>query len=237
MVPFLNNGQDFLFPKAHISSFTSWDLEASSVLLWFILRKLIITAMYPEEDSRGIQETSVGPSEHWVNHACLMEPWLKDYDVVTITIPVTVMLPFSVSFIPSQSPHKRQHGQTSYSWHSLLPSCLLPPFMPKSSNCSCFPSSKRAPPRRCAPCSWMILMENESICGARNLSFSTMFLVVCVHASSFLFFHLAACLAEPHRHTDCPCSLLCSSYPTGPSAFLPAYSPHSLVIQSVRPFR
>lgn len=152
VVPFLNKGQDFLFPKTHISSFTSWDLEASSVLLGFILRKLIITAMHPEEDSRGVQETSVGPSEHWVGHACLMEPWLKDCNVVTITRPVTLMLTFSVSFIPSQSPHQRQRGQTSYSWHPLLLSCLLPPFMPKSSNCSCFPSLKRAPPAPAAVC-------------------------------------------------------------------------------------
>lgn len=146
MVLFLNKGQDFLFPSFSHRQLHFLGPGSQKCALVFILRKLIITAMYPEGDSRGIQETSVGSSDHWVDHACLMEMWLKDYNAVTITIPVTLLLPFSVPFIPSQSPHERQHRQTSYSWHSLLLSCLLPPFMPQSSHCSCFLSSKRAPP-------------------------------------------------------------------------------------------
>lgn len=127
VVPFLNKGQDFLFPKTHISSFTSWDLEASSVLLGFILRKLIITAMHPEEDSRGVQETSVGPSEHWVGRACLMEPWLKDCNVVTITRPVTLMLTFSVSFIPLPVPAPKA------AWANQLQLASLAPVLSSSS--------------------------------------------------------------------------------------------------------
>lgn len=74
MVLFLNKGQDFLFPKAHISGFTSWDLETSSVFLGFILRKLLITDICPKEDSRGIlEETSISSSDHWADHSCLME--------------------------------------------------------------------------------------------------------------------------------------------------------------------
>lgn len=163
---------------------------------------------------------------------------MKGYNVVIITISDTRILLFSVPFILSQSPHERQHGQTSHSWHFLFLFCLLSPCVSESSNCSCFLFLKSlAPASPNVPCSCMMLMENRSVCGTDGLSFPAMFSVVCVHTSSFLSFHLTACLAEPHRQPN--------RLPLQPALFLlpqwlkclhPSIYP-SLVIKSVRPFK
>lgn len=141
-------------PEACVGGFTSWDLEAGSRRPGFILRKLIVTATYPEEEtlrvSRNLGEliSSLGWSFSLDGH--VTEGLHRGYQHN-----INYSHPASLAPSISRSPQERQLDQTSHSW---IPYSFLVSLLHSGPNLQITPvfSSKRCPPK------WAMLRVDAS---------------------------------------------------------------------------